>query len=65
MITTIWMVGNIGMMLAETLTDLDSHADQCVLGNNTLVVYNYEKATCEYSRVQSQRSRNSVWLWKH
>jgi hypothetical protein len=38
------MVGNIGMMLAETLTDLDSHADQCVLGSNTLEVYNYEKS---------------------
>jgi hypothetical protein len=38
MITTIWMVGNIGMMLTEMLTDLDSHANQCVLGSNTLVV---------------------------
>jgi hypothetical protein len=37
------MIGNIGMMLMEMSTDLDSCADQCVLGNNTLVVYNYEK----------------------
>jgi hypothetical protein len=37
------MVGNIGMMLAKMLTDLDSHANQCVLGSNTLVVYNYKK----------------------
>jgi hypothetical protein len=43
MIATIRMVGNIGMMLIETSTDLDSHANQCVLGNNTLVVYNYKK----------------------
>jgi hypothetical protein len=27
----------------EMLTDLDSYANQCVLGNNTLAVYDYEK----------------------
>jgi hypothetical protein len=43
MIATIWIVGNIGMTLAKMLTDLDSHADQGVLGSNTLVVYDYEK----------------------
>jgi hypothetical protein len=31
------------MMLAKMLTDLDSHANQCVLGSNTLVVYDYMK----------------------
>jgi hypothetical protein len=31
------------MMLMEMLTELDSHGNQCVLGNNTLVVYNYKK----------------------
>jgi hypothetical protein len=36
------MVGNIGKILTETSTDLDSHANQCVLGNNTLVIYDYE-----------------------
>jgi hypothetical protein len=30
------------MMLTEMLTDLDSHANQCVLGSNTLVVYDYK-----------------------
>jgi hypothetical protein len=25
------------------VTDLDSHTDQCVLGSNTLVVYDYKK----------------------
>jgi hypothetical protein len=43
MIATIQMVGNIGMILMEMLTDLDSHADQCILGNKTLVVDDYKK----------------------
>ena len=29
--------------LHESMTDLDSHADQCLLGNNTLVVHDYDK----------------------
>jgi hypothetical protein len=41
MIVTIWMVGNIGMTLIKMSTNLDSHADQCVLGSNTLVIYDY------------------------
>jgi hypothetical protein len=43
MIATIQPVGNIGMMLAKMSTDLDSHANHCVLGNNTFIVYHYEK----------------------
>ncbi len=43
MIATIQMLSNIGMMLVKMSTDLDSHANQCVLGSITLVVYNYEK----------------------
>jgi hypothetical protein len=31
------------MTLMEVLTHLDSHADQCVLGNNTLVLYDCKK----------------------
>jgi hypothetical protein len=31
------------MQLSETNTDLDSHADQSVLGHNTLVVYDFDK----------------------
>jgi hypothetical protein len=37
------MEGNIGMILAKTLIALDSHANQCVLGNSTLVVYDDKK----------------------
>jgi hypothetical protein len=27
----------------ESQTDLDSHADQCTVGSNTLIVHNYEE----------------------
>jgi hypothetical protein len=39
------VVGNVvsQMDVKESHTDLDSRADQCVLGSNALIVYDYDK----------------------
>ena len=38
------MIGDVcRVALHESMTDLDSHTDQCLLGNNTLVVHDYDK----------------------
>jgi hypothetical protein len=37
------VVGNVNLEVTEVNTDLDSHADQCVVGRNALIVYDYDK----------------------
>jgi len=37
------VVGNVNLDVTEVNTDLDSHADQCVVGRNALIVYDYDK----------------------
>jgi hypothetical protein len=38
------VIGDISqVMLHKSMTDLDSHTDQCLLGNNALVIHDYNK----------------------
>ena len=37
------VVGNVNLDVTEVNTDLDSHADQCVIGRNALIAYDYDK----------------------
>ena len=34
---------SLDVVVGETHTDLDSHADQCTVGSNTLIVHDYER----------------------
>ena len=36
-------LGAIDISAAETRTDLDSHADQCAIGNNALIVHDFDR----------------------
>ena len=39
--STVVTIGDV--TINENHTDLDSHADQCVVGDNTLIVHDYDK----------------------
>ena len=36
-------LGSVDVSVAESRTDLDSHADQCAVGSNVLVVHDYDR----------------------
>jgi hypothetical protein len=66
MIATIWMVGTVGMMLIEISTDLDSHANQCVLRNNTLVVMIMRNLLISLGTIpMDQFLKSSTWSQEH
>jgi hypothetical protein len=44
MVTPVWVIGDVSQVtLHESMTDLDSHTNQCLLGNNALVIHDYDK----------------------
>jgi hypothetical protein len=42
-VATLRTLGSLDVTIDESATDLDSHADQCAVGNNALIVHDYDR----------------------
>jgi hypothetical protein len=52
-------IGNV--IINENTTDLDSHADQCVVGSDLLIVQDYDKPVSVHSFDPSGPTNLSFW----